>query len=186
MSKEMVVVLLVIVALAVVAFLFYMQKERSRKLRSKYGPEYDKLANEFGSTRRAEADLERREKRIHKIDIRPLQNDGRARFSEAWREVQASFVDDPGNAVGRADILVEDLMKARGYPVGDFEQRAEDVSVDHPRVVQNYRAAHAIAERRLKGAANTEDLRNAMVHYRELFEDLLDQRVHQVTAGGAR
>ena len=185
MSTEMIAVLIVVVALAVVAFLFYMQKERSKKLRSKYGPEYDKLASEFGSTRRAESDLLRREKRLEKIDIRPLQNEERARFFEAWREVQTSFVDDPGNAVGGADVLVEDLMKARGYPVGDFEQRAQDVSVDHPRVVQNYRVAHAIAELRMKGEANTEDLRKAMVHYRELFEDLLERRRQHVTTGGA-
>jgi len=183
MSTEMIAVLIVVVALAVVAFLFYMQKERSKKLRAKYGPEYDKLASEFGSTRRAESDLVRREKRLEKIDIRPLKNEERTRFSEAWREVQTSFVDDPGNAVSGADVLVEDLMKARGYPVGDFEQRAQDVSVDHPQVVQNYRVAHAIAERRVKGEANTEDLRKAMVHYRELFEDLLDQRVQHVTGG---
>jgi len=183
MSTGTMVVLIVVIALAVVAFL-YMQKERTRKLRSKYGPEYDKLANELGSTRRAELDLERREKRIQKVYIRELNNEERARFSETWRDVQASFVDDPGTAVARADAAVEDLMKLRGYPVGDFEQQAQDISVDHPRVVQNYRAAHAIAERRTKGQANTEDLRNAMVHYRALFEDLLDQRV-TTHAGGA-
>src|SRR5207248_1966430 len=138
------------------------------------GPEYDRLANEFGSPRRAESDLERREKRVEKIHIRALTKEEQSRFANAWREVQASFVDNPSTAVSRADGLVGDLMKTRGYPVGDFEQRAADVSVDHPRVVENYRAAHAIAVRRERGEANTEDLRSAMVHYRALFEDLLE------------
>lgn len=177
MSTGAVIVLIVVmVAIAAAAFM-YMQKERSKKLRSKYGPEYDKLANDLGSPRRAESDLERREKRLEKIQIRPLTNEERGRFSEAWREVQASFVDNPATAVAGADALVGDLMKTRGYPVGDFEQRAEDVSVDHPGVVQNYRAAHAIAERRERGQSDTEDLRTAMVHFRALFEDLLEQRV---------
>lgn len=171
------VALIIVTALAIAAILYYVQKEKSKKLRSKYGPEYDRLTNELGSTRRAETNLERREKRVQKIYIRPLTAEEQARFSEAWRDVQAGFVDDPSNAVGRADHLVDDLMQLRGYPMGDFEQRAQDVSVDHPFVVRNYRDAHAIAERRLRGETNTEDLRNAMVHYRALFEDLLDQRV---------
>lgn len=175
-TGTVIVLIIAIVAIAAAVFV-YMQKERSKRLRSKYGPEYDRLANDFGSTRRAESDLERREKRLEKIHIRALTNEERARFAGAWREVQASFVDNPSTAVSRADDLVGDLMKTRGYPMGDFEQRAADVSVDHPRVVEHYRAAHAIAERRERGEANTEDLRGAMVHYRALFEDLLEQPV---------
>jgi hypothetical protein len=176
MSTGTVIVLIVVIAVAVAAFM-YMQTVRSKKLRSKYGPEYDRLAKDFGSTRRAESDLERREKRLEKIHIRGLTNEEQAKFSAAWTKVQASFVDDPAAAVADADALVGELMKARGYPMGDFEQRAADVSVDHPAVVQNYRAAHAIAARRERGKANTEDLRTAMVHFRALFEDLLEQRV---------
>lgn len=176
MSAGMIILLIAVVAIAAAAFV-YMQKERSKKLRAKYGPEYDRLANQFGSARRAESDLEHREKRLDKIQIRALTNQERARFSDAWREVQASFVDNPATAVAGADRLVGELMQTRGYPIGDFEQRAADVSVDHPRVVQNYRAAHAIAERRERGQTNTEDLRTAMVHYRALFEDLLEQPI---------
>lgn len=174
-TGTVIVMLLVIVAVAAAIFL-YMQ-QRSKRLHAKYGPEYDRLAQDFGSTRRAESDLERREKRLEKIHIRPLTNEERRRFAEAWRETQAAFVDNPATAVARADAIVGDLMSTRGYPMGDFEQRAEDVSVDHPRVVQNYRAAHAIAVRQERGQANTEDLRGAMVHYRALFEDLLEQPV---------
>jgi hypothetical protein len=177
MSTGTVIVLLIVIVAIAAAVFIYMQKARSKRLRSKYGPEYDRIATEFGSTRRAESDLERREKRLEKIPIRALTNDEQGQFAEAWREVQASFVDNPAAAVSRADGLVGDLMKTRGYPVGDFEQRAADVSVDHPRVVESYHAAHAIAVRRERGEANTEDLRSAMVHYRALFEDLLEQPV---------
>ena len=177
MSTGTIIVLVVVVVAIAAAILIYVQKQRSKRLRSKYGPEYDRLASELGSARRAESDLERREKRIEKIHIRALTNEERARFADAWRAVQASFVDNPATAVSRADGLVGDLMKTRGYPMGDFEQRAADISVDHPRVVENYRAAHAIAERRERGQTSTEDLRTAMVHYRALFEDLLEQPV---------
>jgi hypothetical protein len=171
------VIVLIVVIVAIAAAIFVYMQQRSKRLRAKYGPEYDRLAHDFGSTRRAESDLERREKRLEKIHIRALTNEEREKFAETWREVQASFVDNPATAVSGADGLVGDLMKSRGYPMGDFEQRAADVSVDHPRVVENYRAAHAIAERREPGQANTEDLRGAMVHYRALFEDLLEQPV---------
>lgn len=177
MSTGTIIAIVVAVAAIAVALLMYMQKERTRKLRSKYGPEYDRLTNQFGSARRAESDLESREKRLQKIHIRALTTDERTKFAEAWRQEQARFVDNPSTAVASADRLVTELMKTRGYPMGDFEQRAADISVDHPRVVEHYRAGHDIALRQNKGQSDTEALRKAMVHYRALFEDLLDQRV---------
>jgi len=165
----------VLVALAVVVIAFVlMQKRRSEELRGKFGPEYERLVREHGDARHAERELDGRVERVKQLHIKPLSADHRARFAEAWRSDQARFVDDPKGAVVEADHLVADLMQVRGYPVGDFEQRAADVSVDHPHVVQNYRTAHDIAVREQRGEASTEDLRKAMVHYRALFEDLLD------------
>jgi hypothetical protein len=136
---------------------------------------------EHGDQRGAQAELEARQKRVEQLDIRSLSPSDRARFADAWRATQAHFVDDPSAAIGEADRLVTDVMKARGYPIGDFEQRAADVSVDHPRVVENYRAARDTALRNERGQASTEDLRQAMVHYRALFEDLLESGTPEQT-----
>jgi hypothetical protein len=169
------VVIGILVALAIVVFAFVlMQKRRSDELRGKFGPEYERLARERGDPRHAEHELESRVERVKQLHIKPLTPESRQRFAEAWRSDQARFVDDPKGAVVEADRLVADLMQVRGYPVGDFEQRAADVSVDHPHVVQNYRTAHDIAVREKRGEASTEDLRVAMVHYRALFDDLLE------------
>lgn len=169
------IVIGVLVALAVVVIAFVlMQKRRSEELRGKFGPEYERLVREHGDARHAERELGERVQRVSQLHIKPLSTEHRSRFAEAWRSDQARFVDDPKSAVVEADRLVADLMQVRGYPVGDFEQRAADVSVDHPHVVQNYRTAHDIALREQRGEASTEDLRKAMVHYRALFEDLLD------------
>ncbi len=173
MSTAMVLVIIIAVIAIAAAFWFFLQNKRSAGLRSKFGPEYDRQLRAQGDRRRAEAMLEQREKRMEKIHIRALKNEEIARFSEDWRRTQALFVDDPRKAVEQADTLVQDVMNQRGYPVGDFEQRAADVSVDHPVVVNNYRAAHAIALRDRNGQADTEDLRQAMVHFRSLFEELL-------------
>jgi hypothetical protein len=172
-------ILIVVAVLAVAAAVWmYFEKQRTQKLRSKFGPEYDRAIQEqHGNRKRAEMALENREKRVEMLHIRPLAREDRDRFAEAWRKEQARFVDDPRGAVEKADVLVAEVMKARGYPVSDFEQRAADVSVDHPQVVENYRAAHNIAARDKNGQAGTEDLRKAMVHYRALFEHLLEQRV---------
>jgi len=133
----------------------------------------------------AERELEHREKRVEKFQIRPLSNEERERFTEEWRMTQEKFVDDPRGAVAEADGLVHRAMKTRGYPIaGEFDDRAADLSVDHPRVVEHYRAGHEIAARDATNAASTEDLRLAMRHYRELFEDLLGHHVAEVT--GAR
>jgi hypothetical protein len=182
------IIILVVAVVAVLAIgaaiWMYLQKKRTDRLRSRFGPEYERVVDTDGDRRRAESVLEQREQRVDKLDIRPLTNEDRQRFSQAWTRAQAQFVDDPKSAVAEADRLIAEVMKIRGYPVGDFEQRAADISVDHPMVVENYRLAHAIAVRDKRGEAGTEDLRKAMVHYRALFEELLETRA--VAAKGGR
>jgi hypothetical protein len=173
-------VLILIVALVLtigIALWMYIQKERTQKLRSKFGPEYEKAIGEHRDRGHAESELQKREKRVAKFNIHPLKAEDRSRYAEDWRREQSLFVDDPRAAVNHADTLVQDVMQCRGYPVGDFDQNAADLSVDHPRVVENYRIAHEIALREGQGVGNTEDLRKAMVSYRALFEDLLVEPV---------
>jgi len=169
-----VLVAVAILVIAVLAWL-YARKRRSTtaNLRKKFGPEYDRAVLVHGAGRKAESKLEDREKRVEKLNLRDLDPLEHERFSKQWASVQSRFVDSPKGAVAEADDLVSSLMKARGYPVSDFEQRAADISVDHPRVVENYRSAHEIALRVGKDAATTEDLRTAMIHYRSLFEELV-------------
>jgi hypothetical protein len=155
---------------AIVAF----TARRRVALKARFGPEYDRVVHEVGSPRRAESALEARARRVTKYDIRALQPDESVRFSDRWRGVQARFVDDPAAAVSEADTLVTELMTTRGYPMSDFDQRAEDLSVDHSAVVHHYRHAHAIAMKHAQSGTSTEDLRQAIVHYRALFDDLLD------------
>ena len=167
--------LAVIVIAGIAAWLFF-RKRRTGSLRTQFGDaEYDRAVKEDGSRRHAEADLKERTERVESLNIRPLAAGDRERFVESWRRIQARFVDGPGGAVTEADQLLRDVMSTRGYPVSDFEQRAADISVDHPLVMENYRTAHAIAVRQSQGQANTEDLRQAMIHYRTLFEDLLGE-----------
>jgi hypothetical protein len=168
------IVLILVLVVAAGAAVLYLRQRRTKQLRARFGPEYDRSVQEVGNPRRAEAELAKREERVAHLDIRPLSAEERGRFPEAWRSIQALFVDDPGRAIAEADRLVTEVMRVRGYPVTDFEQRAADISVDHPRVVENYRAAIAIARRNDRGEASTEDLRQAMVHDRALFEDLLE------------
>jgi hypothetical protein len=163
---------IIAVALAVGIFL-YTQWFRSKRLRGKFGPEYDRLVHDSGSARKAEDELLSRQKRVEKLHIRDLNQGEIDRFSDSWEAVQTAFVDSPREAVAQADRLIQEVMTVRGYPMSNFEQQAADISVDHPHVVQHYRAAHAIGGRDAAGSANTEDLRQAMVHYRALFEDLL-------------
>jgi len=165
---------LVVIVVAGIAAWFFLRKRRSERLRTQFGgSEYDRALKEGGSRRHAEAGLKERTARVESLNIRPLAPGDRARFVEAWRRLEARFVDGPGGAVTEADQLLGDVMSTRGYPVSDFEQRAADVSVDHPLVLENYRWAHEIALRQTKGQANTEDLRQAMIHYRTLFEELV-------------
>jgi hypothetical protein len=163
-----------ILVIAVLAWL-YVQKRRNRtaSLRQKFGPEYERAVHQQGSERKAEAKLADRQERVEKLNIRDLDPMERERFSKQWESVQSRFVDSPRGAVAEADDLVSSLMKTRGYPVSDFDQRAADISVDHPRVVENYRSGRDIALRVGKNGASTEDLRTAMIHYRSLFEELL-------------
>jgi len=175
-TATIVILVIAILAIAVAAWM-YLENQRTRKLRSRFGGEYDRAIEQSKDRRHAEAVLEQREKRVSQFQIRSLSPADRDRFAESWRQEQARFVDDPRGATERADALLAELMHARGYPVGDFEQRADDISVNHPHVVEHYRIAHEIALRDKAGHAGTEDLRNALMHYRALFEDLLDQRV---------
>ena len=163
--------IIVVAALGVLAFVYFTE-QKSKRLRSRFGPEYSRTMEETGNRRRAEERLERRAKRVAAFSIHPLEPGERERYLASWRRVQGEFVDSPKSAVTHADELVGEVMAARGYPMSDFEQRSADLSVDHPVVVQNYRAAHDIALKHRKGEANTEDLRQAMIHYRTLFDEL--------------
>ena len=161
--------------MALGAWLFY-QKKRSHKLQERFGPEYGRTVNELGSRTKGESELKAREKRVERLEIIALSPSEAARFSEAWQALQGRFVDNPKGVVVQAEQLVRELMQKRGYPMGDFERRAGDISVDHPDVVANYRSAQAIAVRDRQGSADTEELRKAVVHYRALFDELLEVR----------
>jgi hypothetical protein len=166
------VVVLGLVALG--AWIFY-QKKQSQKLQERFGPEYGRTVSELGS-RKGESELKAREKRVERLEIIALSPSEAARFSEAWQALQGRFVDNPKGVVVQAEQLVRELMQKRGYPMGDFDSRAGDISVDHPDVVANYRLAQAIAVRDRQGTADTEELRKAVVHYRALFDELLEVR----------
>jgi hypothetical protein len=170
-----VIVAIVLIALVAGALVLARRRSQSQQLQQGFGPEYDRAVEERGGDRRqAEAELLERRERREQFDIRELEPAARDRYSERWRAAQRRFVDQPGPAVGEADALVMEVMRDRGYPVADeFDQRAADLSVDHPDVVENYRAAHGISGRATAGEATTEDLRQAMVHFRALFVDLL-------------
>ena len=167
------VVIVIIAVLAVFGWLYMRQRRNtSAALRKKFGPEYDRAVKVHGSERKAEAKLEDREKRVEQLNLHDLDAMEHDRFSKRWESVQSRFIDSPKGALTEADDLVSSLMKARGYPVTDFDQRAADISVGHPRVMENYRSAHEIAVRVGKDEATTEELRTAMIHYRSLFEEL--------------
>ena len=176
MDARVALMLIAIVGVVAVAGagLWYWQRQRTMRLRQQFGPEYDRAVREAGAVSRAEAKLEARAKRVADLHIRPLTTDECNRYRDAWSRVQNRFVDEPNEAVTEADRLVGEVMHARGYPLGDFEQRVDDISVDHPDVVVNYRATRDIAARHAAGEATTEDLRQAMVHYRTLFAVLLE------------
>jgi hypothetical protein len=176
--NPVILILFVSLVLAIcIAVWMFMLKKRTQNLRSKFGPEYDKAIGEHRGRGNAESELQKRVERVAKFNIHPLKAEERSRYSEDWRREQSLFVDDPQAAVNHADTLVQDVMQRRGYPVGDFDQNASDLSVDHPRVVENYRIAHEIALRKYQGKEDTEDLRKAMVSYRALFEELMEQTV---------
>jgi hypothetical protein len=173
------VVLVIAVALAIFLIARERRKVQSHHLQQRFGPEYSRVVRTVGDKEKAEAELEAREKRVDRLQLVVLPAAEAAQFAQQWEVLQTRFVDNPAGVVGEADRLVRQLMLKRGYPIADFERLAADISVHHPLVVENYRAAQAIAARNLRGQASTEDLRKAVVHYRALFEDLLD-------SGGAR
>ena len=168
-----IVVAIVVVGALILGAILWSRRARSEHLRDRFGPEYDRAVEAKGDRSKAEAELAERESRVKKLDIRPLDPAERRDFARRWDDVQARFVDDPERAVAFADALIGEVMKARGYPVSDFDQRAGDISVDHPIVVEHYHKAHDIAVRHQRGEASTEDLRQAMIHYRALFDDLV-------------
>jgi hypothetical protein len=169
------IVALVVVAIGVIAVIASRRRslKRSAALRQRFGPEYDRALAEHGTAARAERELAARAQRVERIQIRELNAGDRARYQGAWTEIQARFVDDPALAVSDANELINRVMRARGYPMEDFEQRVADLSVDHPLVVQHYRAARVLVASSGGAQVNTEDLRQAMVHYRFLCADLL-------------
>ena len=176
---------LIIAILAVDFAVVFLIQRRTKNLKSKFGPEYERAVREQGSTFKAERELENRAKRVEKLPIHSLSPTESGQFAAEWRATQEKFVDDPRGALAAADNLVQRTMRAKRYPIGgEFDERVADLSVDHAFVVEHYRAAHEIASRDARNAASTEDLRLAMKHYRDLFEDLLERHVHETT--GAR
>ena len=168
----LVIAAVVVVAIVAVAWV-YSQRQRRVRLRSHFGPEYDRAVREAGSPEKADALLAERSNRVRDLKIRPLSHEQAETFAREWKRIQSMFVDDPDGAVASADRLVTEVMSARGYPIEDFDTRAADLSVEHPRVVANYRIARALTLRRSRGEAGTEELRQAVVNYRALFDDLL-------------
>lgn len=183
MDPETLTIVLAVGILVVVGLglaLLFSRRRRSEELRQRFGPEYDHTVNQLGDRRKAEEELQARQKRVEALDIRALLPDEREQFLIEWKSVQAQFVDRPSQAVQEANRLVKEVMMARGFPVSDFEHRAADVSVYHPNLVTDYRAAHDIAEGNKRGEADTEELRQAMAHYRSLFEELLETREREI------
>jgi FtsZ-interacting cell division protein ZipA len=172
-NRVLIAIIVVIAAIVIVAVVVISRRRKSEHLKQQFGPEYERTVKQHGDPRHAEAILVDREKRVGKFSLRELNPADRERYAAEWAGVQRRFVDDPSAAVTQADKLVTNVMSARGYPMGDFEQRASDISVNYPTVVQNYRSAREITVRHERGQSSTEDLRQAMVYFRSLFDELL-------------
>jgi hypothetical protein len=172
-------VVLALIALIALAFWIWSQQRRRKELQERFGPEYDAEIRRVGDRGRAEKELETRQERVEKLNIRPLADADRTRFADAWQAAQARFVDDPSGALLEADRLVTEVMRTRGYPMAEFDQRAADISVDHPQVIERFRAAHAIAGEADHGEASTDEMRQGLLHYRALFEELLESPAGQ-------
>lgn len=170
-------IIIITVAVLVIASLFlapgFARRQRAKKLQTKFGPEYDRTVETLGDEKKAQAELDERRKRVEALNIQPLSASDRGHYLSDWADVQSKFVDEPGQAIVDADRLIKEVMQLRAYPVADFDQRAADISVNYPSLVENYRAAREIAIKNEQQQANTEELRQAMIHYRSLFEELL-------------
>jgi len=186
MSQSQLIIIVVAIIAAAAVIIYFLKLQSSKRLRERFGPEYTRAVETSGNTLRGEAHLKQLEKRVQKYDIHPLSPEARERLVEAWRRLQARFVDEPQQAVSEADQLLAEAMTARGYPVADFEQQAADLSVNHPLVIENYRAGHTIAVRQSQGKASTEDLRQALIHYRKLFDELVGERVNTEARAAGR
>lgn len=186
MSTSSVIILVVVLLVAVVAIAVLLRTRRTQKLKSRFGPEYGRAVEQAGTKSLAEAKLEQLEKRVQGFHLSPLSPAARAEFVAEWQKIQSRFVDDPKGALMEADQLIQKMMVAQGYPMADFEQRSLDISVDHPLVVEHYRAGHEIALRHAQGRASTEDMRQAMLHYRTLFNELTGQPEMARTATAGR
>ena len=182
------IVVVVVLVVALAAFSVLGRQRRRSRLQERFGPEYDRTVERAGGRRAAEAELARRQEKRERLQIVPLAPDARERYLQRWRELQERFVDEPSQSLVRAHQLVDEVMRERGYPMDEFEQRAADISVDHPQVVENYRSAHSIALADQRGDASTENLRQAVIHYRALFAELLetgDESEREEVGGGA-
>lgn len=174
-STQIAVIAVIVIVLIAITAVAIIMRNRTQKLRAQFGPEYDRAVAETGNRIKAEAQLQKVEERVRRYPLRSLSATDRGRFKQSWRAVQANFVDSPTRALADADQLVGTVMLARGYPPNDFERRAEEISVDHATVVEHYRAGHEIALRNARREATTEDLRKGMVHYRTLFDELMQE-----------
>ena len=183
MSAGQVIVLIIVLLVIIAAILFAVRATRRKKLRNTFGPEYDRVVADTGSRADAEKELRERERRHAELELKELTPESKARYSSAWEETQIQFVDNPEQAVATADDLVTDLIAERGYPTGDYDDQLANLSVEHARTLGHYRDAHAISKRSRNGEASTEDLRQALVHYRALFADLLGENPVQSTSG---
>jgi hypothetical protein len=180
------IVIGIAIALVVAGLWTAWKQRRTAQLRGRFGPEYDRAVEAANGRRHGERELREREEHRDRLDIRPLTPGARDRYRGEWRKTQSRFVDDPSTAVGEADRLVQDVMRERGYPTDDFDQRVGDVSVDHPHVAEHYREAHKVAVARERGEANTEDLRQSLIHYRSLFDELLEAEEPEPVDASAR
>ncbi|WP_211190672.1 hypothetical protein [Actinomycetospora sp. TBRC 11914] len=184
MTAVIIVIVVVVVLLLAGGGFALARRRRSQQLEEQFGPEYDRAVERSGSKSEAEKELADRRKRHAELDLRPLDPQTRERFQGDWKQIQGEFVDDPGGAVEKADSLVTTIMRERGYPVEDFDRRADDISVEHPRVVENYREARRVRDGHRNGSAGTEDLRGAVTSYRSLVDALLDERSADDHGGG--
>ncbi len=172
-TTTIIIVVVVVVIVGVILGLVFSRRNRATQLHEKFGPEYDRTVQSMGGEKKAQTELNERQKHFETLNIRPLSVSEHDRYLAEWTTVQSKFVDEPGQAIVDADRLIMEVMQIRGYPVSDFEQRAADISVKYPALVTNYRGAREIANKNKLGQANTEELRQAMIYYRSLFEELL-------------